>query len=295
MSASARVRDRRLASSLFYWARLQLPRTCRVRGVRDRTRVLRNLLETHLPVPLEAVHATFVRVSPTAYVACVIEADRLRPLLSDELESLGPDTIPEPVRDRAHDSVQKAPAINVLHGGFTSRRARRRRTRLLVAAYLTCQTLLALATVGMERRVAHRRDAARSMWRAVESLAPADGAAQAAQPPVLRLTARLRSAELTARSATDVRLPPDASVDLASLLERWPPIEGASLDAVRIENGACTVSLSVPSPEVVPALLARVTSDGEWSLSQPTIASGAGRSRASVTFARTPVGERSTP
>lgn len=276
MTRSHRGSDVRLEGSRFYWALLRIPSGTRIRGHGDRIAILANLFETHLPIPVEKVQATYISVSgestPGCFIACGVDVSLLEALTSDDPTSLGPDSIP--LSDLGLDPGTcplDAAQINLLHGRFRPRSVRRAHRRLLAGAGVFALLLSSLLSVGIERRVHQHRAEIRAIAREIESLAPSEGQGAARLPAIMRLTARLRAAEALERSAPELRPPEDAALHLASILERWKPIEGVHLDSLRVEGGTMHASFLMPSPDTAPVLLSHLASDGAWVAAQPTL------------------------
>lgn len=213
-----------LEADRFFWAMLDgssLPRSRR----RDR-RALGYLFESELPLPIEQVHAAYLRVESDRVIACGLASQQLQSIVNEHPEALtlAPASVPGFLGSDFVDARQ----LNLLTERFEPASLRRGRWRLTVQAASLGVVVLIVLLLGLERRTTAERDGARDLRDArrelIERSIGSLPAAAAHQPPELRFLAELRTLRQTRQApAGDQRTSGDqALLALAALAQRWP-------------------------------------------------------------------------
>jgi hypothetical protein len=224
----------------FYWGILDT--SLIPNGEKATDERLRFLLEPELPVPLDDVHAVFVRGSggPSRVVACAISKEILRRDVPAQSLTLGPSDAPAFVRDGFWKGVDSA-GLNLLVGEFEPATVRSWRRRTTLAALALVALGFALTIVGIERRVATACNDGESLRSRRESLVtsaigpPPPGNVL---PQELRLAAELRTFRQTRRQSDAVPLSVDATDHLVDLLSHWPLGIPARIESIVVSDAA---------------------------------------------------------
>jgi len=256
--------DVRWPASRFYWAVLDVGSLPKAR--RATTEQLGYLLEPFLPEPLEAVHATFVRVSPAAFVACVLPVRVLEKEVPPEMTTLGPESAPSfvPPIDVSR--------IDLLTGRFEPAALRRARRRWTAQVAAIAALALGMVICGLERRVAaleaRRTEIAKeseTVFR--ESLGYRDGRL----PAELQLEAELRSLRVTRRSDVPVVAARDASVELSRVLAAWPEGAPARTESLDVGPDGMQLRAQVATNDDAQRLAQALAAVPTWRLELPGV------------------------
>jgi hypothetical protein len=301
----------RLPPERFYWAVLDassLPRSMLPwRAGARRSKRFGYLFETHLPIGIDEVHATYTRcpqVNPSPgtsedagsprddhVLACAIELTALDDAC-DAL-SLAPSSLPPFV---AHDAAKLDPGrLNLLFGLYLPAPVARAQSRLLVAVAIVLLAVTATITVALERRSAGwrtRENAAALATDAVYARALSPEERAGATHPSILLTAALRTAEREA-GANAAAPPVDAAVTLSKLMSLWPRATDARVESLAVSQGTIELSAGVDGADDAEALAEALQPLGGWEMHQPRVSSGHGGLRVNLTFDRYERGERS--
>lgn len=244
------------------------------------------LFEDALPVPIESVHARFLRLDDGRAVACGIGRDAIGAFDRARLLSVTPDRIPEPVRLAAGPDRPIGPAdFNLLSGEYEPLAVRSLRRRAgLVAASLLGASMVLLA-IGVVRRgqalgraaelvEGHRAEILRIAYPATPSAGPtgaapgeAAGGLPSSMPPELRLLGEVR--RLASTRSSELPELPDAAPSLAAILAAWPEGVGARCDSVTVNERSATLRGVAQDPEAVTRLDDAFRAVPGWSMPDP--------------------------
>lgn len=267
----------------FYWGVLDISPL--ERSHRRSAQRLSFLFEPLLPIPLDSVHAVFVRVDNDRVLACAATFELLEEGVDPEVLTLTPTALPAHLVELSVDPSR----LNLLIGRYTPRPIRRERQQLVHRAIGAIIVLLVLVSAGLYRRALHLEQAHTAIAMRTDAvytdiLGPS--AHTRAQPPSLQLTAELRRLQRT-RQAT--ALPVVDSFDLARELEqlfsRWPNDTHLVTDLIALSPEALTIRASLPSEETQQALTA-IQAWNDWQRVQPEIINQRGRSNLTLRFTR---------
>lgn len=245
---------------------------------------LRYLLEPELPVALEEVHAVFQRLAPHRWLACAVPQRALDAEIPAAALSLTPTTIPAEflidttaAGDLGASSPVQPSGVELLTGTREPVALRCLRRSVFAGAVASILLLAALATVGIERRIAAAERQletlrARRATAVTEALGPA-GVGQSL-PPELRLTAELRAYRQTRQQDASLPAALDVSEPLAELLRRWPETLATSTRAIVVTDGTVHVHGTVSQSDAAQSL-ANATADlSGFAASFPSVQSG---------------------
>lgn len=275
----------------FYWSVLEAPRTSagvRPRSTTRRTAVWLYAFEDVLPVPVDSIACAFLKAGDKV-VACGLPVAVLTALVGPRTHTLHPDSIPAWILDEttakanAKDGTPPSPRrLNLLthsHEPHTVRRARRRLV-LHAAAMTTC--LLAILTLGVERRLAELNartaDANQLIDSAYARVLPPSASGQ---PRAVRLASELRALERLAVRPSDTSSRPggrqpvetsdfDAALALSQLLALVPDMHLAC-DSLDVTPARATLVATVPTTEDAQRLAKAFDQAGAWQLRQPQV------------------------
>ncbi len=262
----------------FYWAVLETEHTGdRVDSKHARLH-LDGLLETHLPVPPESVHAVYASLGDGRVLACAVDREDLA-LASEEWIALTPKSLPPFLND-----VQLDPSVlNVLVRDFEPRvyrHAAQRRTLLACAAMLLCTVLVC---VGWMRRV----QAAATLDQSIEhevvqatnrTLGDTYSTGSEAQTAILKALDR---STMLASSGRDLATF-DAATALQELLAKWPHNEGVTVQNLSVTQDAVSANIDIRGDSQT--FLKSITPPANWKLEEPRLSTSNGTSRVSLVF-----------
>lgn len=269
----------RLPAVSLYWCVLDLGALPGGGVRRPSTEQLGFLMERHLPLPLESVHAVYVPLGDDHVLACAIEVEMLRKKLAGEpdLAAVVPDVVPSIVAPDRVAHVDPT-TLNLLVGPYAPKSVRRRQRRAtwetLAFLALACFAVL----VGAERRMQALREEADRLLGATDSVlrrvvASVTNGASGAQPAELRLLAEVRRLDQTRVGSggemTGLARPADR--DFESLLRQWPRDLHTSTETITVTGSSLTVRVIVPFDEVEQLTRAFQAWD-DWTLRQPEVA-----------------------
>jgi hypothetical protein len=281
----------------FYWALLDDPaHTGTAAGVRrrlpggrfvtsGRSRVrLGYLFESHLPVPIESVHAVYLRLGQGRALACALSDDAFAE--HRDALTLGPASLQAFLSGLADPEE-----LNLLTGPWEPARVRGARRRWRASVALGVSVLIALGAWGAERRVGawnSRRAEAHAAIDAIHAeVLPADGAVSRAPAPVA-FTAELRTLRRTRSGADAPPVSRDAAVTLAALCDAWPPEVEARVETLAVSHDAVRIGALMPSRDAARRLAAAVGRFAPgWSMSQPELGALREGVRLRLSFERT--------
>lgn len=274
---------RRLDASEFYWAMLVLPER-REGGYSAGQRVLENLLDTELPVPVERVQAAFVDVGSGRMLACAIDRDRLSKLVEDDPAAVVPGGVPAWLCQDADAAKVNLQGLNVLRGDFEPRfrraahRGRCRRVCTIAAL------VLAVAMAGMERRRAAALRCVRVAEQRVAGLADGLAPKASALPPQLRLAAEARRVAAASEEARESPHPVSAWPMLRSVLQAWPETGEGWLDSARGDGGSIALTIGAIDAAGLGDLVRQIAEKAHLRADQPAITAGVHGARAVVSL-----------
>ncbi|MCK4872016.1 MAG: hypothetical protein KAS72_04750 [Phycisphaerales bacterium] len=264
----AEMRDRhiRWPADRFYWALLDvsvLPRSL-APGSARRTQQLGNLFESHLPVPIDNVHAIYTALGDHQILACGAERHELAAL--GHALTLCPDNVPSFVGGAVHPD-----RLNMLTGEFEPvrlSRSRRQRMFLVAMCMIVCTVML---VVGFERRAQGWRTRAAQADLAVDNLHAQvlPSAASSAESHADLLLAELWTLEQTRADAGGQ--PGNAAVALANVLACWPDALSARTESIAVTDTTVTITAMAPSHDEADRLADAMRNVAGWSRSQPQI------------------------
>ncbi len=294
MTRESTLAHRRIEPDRFYWAVLTIPPRS-IRGAAARRRVLDNLLDTDLPLPVEHVQYASVELPDGRVLACAMTRELLGTLVKDDPLSLSPRELPAWLAtDTCADPIMPD-RLNLLHGPFEPRRrqqARRHRTRRLSAM----AGLLGLAAfVGLERRRSEADLLTQNAELRVAALAEELTSTASSLPPSLRLSAEVRRVQRTSREVAGSSHPESAWPMLRSVLDRWPHDSGVRLESARAEGVALVLILQADRTDLLTSCLGQIGDTTQLQIEQPALATNAGAARATVKLFRRPTASGETP
>ena len=271
-------------SSEFYWAILSGPLT------RDRG-ALGYLFERYLPIPIDDVQAAYQRLADGRVVACGVEHERLREVLSSGALTLSPSEPPAfPELQGSSDSMLRPERLNLLVGPCEPAVVARRRRACLAVLTTTVLLCAVMAALGLERRAAQMREDAAYIDR--QRLALSESVLEPSTPPQAprkergaltvpveqRLIAELRRLELSRPSqpvlaslggTTDTS---DAGETLASLLRVWPEPELlARTESISITPTSVSMHGTVADTAAATRWSEAIRGAKDWNLQQPSV------------------------
>ncbi len=260
----------------FYWALLDasiLPKRLFQRGP-DR-RALGYLFESDLPVPIDRIHAAYLPLGDSRFIACGIEHERLAKDDSlQEAHTLSPDEIPENV---APECSVDPRSINLLTAPHEPAPVRRERHRFIGESTAVAALLLLAVVLGIERRiVAWDRATAQMQAKSqavYDHLYPPGISAPSTQPTPLRLVAELRLLERTrgrAAQSSDLE-EPQSGHTLAALLQRWPTDQPIMTESISVTPASVTVIGLLPTAPAAQGFVSAFHLPDEWEARQPQI------------------------
>ncbi len=263
---------------MFYWAILDtsgLPAP----GIRPSTRVQRlgYLFESILPEPTESVHAVYLPIAAGHVLACALPRDRLSDRHEDAI-SLGPLEAPPFILEslanehRALDASGFIRSINLLTGEYEPPAVLRAKSRcsLHVVMILTLCTLL--ITIGLERRTQSSRSSVMDMNSHIQTLydLALGDATSNGQDPAARLLSELRRMRAASDSRNQLQTPPDVSIALASILERWPSVVAAQTSNVHLTGDRVMITALLPNTTQAEQLERSMSEVDGWTIGQRT-------------------------
>ena len=269
-------------------------------GSRPARRELSYLLETDLPVPLEAVHAVFAPLADDGggrrgrrFAACAVEIQRLRDELPAGAVSLRPEAPPPFLAGRV-DCAR----LNLLVGPWEPRAVRRLRRTWIATALAAALACLGAVSWGIHRRTAVESDRAVAAERLRrEVLGAAIGPAGLQPNADMVLASELSRLRATRRPppSEDGRAwtggegardgGPDAASILAAVLALWPADVHMRTESVSASEDGVAITGTVPTSADAqkvadalgrielapgtPGLPAQSPSPTSWRLDQP--------------------------
>ncbi len=240
----------------FYWAVLDAP------GVRSAGALppgLLPLLEEHIPIPLDDLHAVAAPLDTARLLVCAAARKDL-----DDIEAgasaLTPSRIPPEIADSADPSQ-----LNLLVGDYEPRGVRRARLQahaLSAAMVLLCAGLV---TLGLVRRAAHYDEVA-SIARATAATAATATLHDPSSHFALREMQTVRD---NLKRAAGVAPPADAAPALAALLAAWPADVPSTPQTITATADELSVSVAVAGDPA--AFLAAMEPPMGWTMDQPRL------------------------
>jgi hypothetical protein len=257
----------------FYWSILDT--SLIPAGEKATDERLRYLLEPDLPIPLDDVHAVFVRVSgiPSRVVTCAVSKEILRRDVPARSLTLGPSDAPAFVRDAVGKGFDSA-RLNVLVGEFEPVAVRLWRQLTTFAALAFVALAFALTIVGIERRVVAARDDGENFRSRHDSLVtsalgpPPPGNVL---PPELRLAAELRALHQTRHQSDAVPSSVDAADRLVDLLSHWPHDVPTRTESIVVSDTAIHVRGLVSENDAAQRLVTATSALAGLRMSFPSV------------------------
>lgn len=277
MSAPAKMRQHAVwPAHRFYWAVLDasvVPTGLLHRRPSDEA--LGFLFESELPVPIDRIHAVYVPVKGSRFIACGIEHDRI--LESAELRdalTFGPEAFP---RDLDTGLDVDVGSIDFLTGRHEPASVKRERRRLVLESAAAIVLITVAVAFGAERRIGAWHRATGEMMSARESafndLYPPQSTAPSSQPLALRLVAELRQLERTRGGAVQSvgSDDPQASQVLARLFERWPSQNSMMTESLSVTPESVTLVGLLPTAPAAQDFVSAFDLPDQWEARQPQI------------------------
>ncbi len=218
MNSSSGIATHLIPAEHLYWASLNAS-TLTGQSVRSAAarRRLGFAFERYLPVPIEQVHAVYVR-SGDAIIACGIDWSRLNPLLEQGILRIEPESLPRWLNADAQPlefnlaSFEATPP-HIIQAG----------NRLAATSAIAASLVLLIVAFGINRR-ANTLDETTAGLRVASNQAITNqiGSGLAGQLPQLRLTAELRRLRSLESSSSHYNGAADAVPTLVAAFEAWP-------------------------------------------------------------------------
>ncbi len=268
----------------FYWAVLETEQSSdRVDSKHARIH-LDGLLETHLPVPPESLHAVYASLGDGRVLACAVNRSDLA-TVSQEWIALTPKSLPPFLSDIQLDTS----VLNVLVRNFEPRvyhDAARRRTLIASSAMMLCTLLIC---VGWLRRVQAAADLDQSIEQQVVQAANhvLSGDCSSGSEAQAAIDRALDRSTMLASSGRDLATF-DAAMALQDLLAQWPHNDEVTVQNLSVTQDAVSVNIDVRGDAM--AFLKSITLPVNWKLDEPRLSTSNGTSRVSLVFRPTPKG-----
>lgn len=262
-------RHARWPARRFYWAVLDvsvLPRTRR----RSRQHC-GYLLEPHLPLPIDAVQAVYVRMPDERVLACAIERRALDRELDPRWRTLTPDDVPEAI---AGAGAPDPRGLNVLIGDYLPPDARAGARRSVLQLVMATAVILVLAVIGVHRRAA-AMDAVRADIDAEISVMLGEVTGHMATTTAersmqqTRLGFRIDELRRTRQSGVAEAELVDAAATMARVLAVWPPDSGAKIDTFNVASDAVLIRGILPDSQMLGRVVAALGTLEGWVLQHP--------------------------
>ncbi len=263
----------------FYWAVLETEQSGgQVDSKHARLR-LDGLLETHLPVPAESVHAVYASLGDGRVMACAIERTDLASVPTEWI-ALTPKSLPPFLSD-----LQLDPSVlNVLVRDFEPRvyrHAARRRTLIACSAMILCTLLIC---VGWMRRVQAAADLDQSIEHEVVQAANhtlGGGDHSSGSEAQAAIDRALDRSTMLASSGRDLATF-DAATALQDLLAQWPHNDEVTVQNLSVTQVSVSVNIDIRGD--AQAFLKSITLPTNWKLEEPRLSTSNGTSRVSLVF-----------
>lgn len=234
------------------------------------SRQLGFLFEALLPVPLETIHAVYLKLGGASYLACGMDREDLSQLRGEGAVTLTPASVPEGL-----DAEVDLAALNLLTGDFEPPALApiRRRLAWLRAAVLVAAAGL-IATGFLRRSHAAEESMAAVMADRHEAIATVLGTAIKKHPhPELLVVGERRSLEKTRAVGVDDPLlsleRSDIALILQKVLARFPAEHGVRIESATLTDRAVTFNGQADTAEQAQLLASALAKTPGWSVQQP--------------------------
>jgi hypothetical protein len=277
MSAPAKMRPHVVwPAHRFYWAVLDasvVPGGLLRRRPSDEA--LGFLFESELPVPIDRIHAVYVPVKASRFIACGIEHDRI--LKSAELRealTLSPEAFPSDLGTELDADVGSINFLTVRHEPAPVKRERR---RLLLESAAAIALITVAVAFGAERRIGAWHRATGEVVSAREAvfndLYPPQSTAPSSQPPALRFVAELRQLERTRGGAVQSigSDNPQSAHILARLFQQWPLQQPIMTESLSVTPESVTLVGLLPTAPAAQEFVSAFELPDQWEARQPQI------------------------
>lgn len=242
----------KLPATRFYWAVIEAP------GIRAGPLPpgLWPLFEEDLPVSADGLWAVGVPIDDHSFLACALTRSELAE--STGVLEVTPEDAPAWV-----DTPVDVTRLNLLIGDYEPAviRARRNRHRLIHAALTLMAAALCIA--GVERRAKIWREESRSLKTMVRDTLSSVSPDWTADDLAMALSDQKLAAPASPR------LPEDAAVVLAGVLEGWPTKVPARVQSMSASSQNASVSVLISGDAA--AFIAAIHPPGGWKLEEPRL------------------------
>lgn len=280
--------DLRLAPGRFYWSVIDaqdLPRNRRSGNHPGARAILEERCQVDLPVSIETLVITYTPVpADDSVLCCGLPSEVLTQLLaaSPSLLRLGPESIPETLRDKAVGV--DANDLNILvdeHEPLELARLRAKQRQLVLIAAIFAMLLISLGAYCRERET--RQILGKLQRDTIASLGDAGIPASSNQLKSADFVTdinRIRSRLLATRGPLAAKaLPPEAAITLEALLRAWPQNLETRTSRVSINEHSLSIAAEVPNQSGASVLGQALSTVPDWQLQPPqTTRSGGGGS-----------------
>lgn len=261
-----------LPCSCFYWCILEASgvsaRGVNVPSSNASANLLNDMLEEHLPLPLEKIHVIYRRIDEHRVLACALPVEALEAVTSHTV-ILRPDSMPLFVSSVCD---VRPSVLNMLVGPFESQPVKNERSKghWLLAASLVAASVLTV--IGLVRREHHWNETKRLTDIAFESVAnrfQPDPPVRLTDVPV-RVRAEISELRQIVESSDPAKTSPhDAAVVLGDVLAAWPKDAVARTDLISVSP--TSVSMNVQVEGDAQSFIAGLTPPTGWSLDPPRL------------------------
>jgi hypothetical protein len=259
-----------IPADVLYWALLEpgdFPQSSNALTSRATRRRLGYAFERVLPLPIEQVHAVYMRTE-RAILACGIDLPQLQAALDQGKMFIQPATIPDWI-----DTQATPYSINLATHEATPSVLLAARTRMVRTTVIALTGLLILIALGFHLRAHNLNTAAAQLRQQAEaSINNQLGSIATTQLPILRLAAELRRIRAIATSTTHYTGPSDASTSLIAILEAWPDAITTQTEALSATHTTLRVRTKHPNQSSADAFAAAwKPPSSHWQTRQPTM------------------------
>jgi len=268
----------------FYWALLDA--STLGQGIEHRTanvkrKQLGYLFENALPLPIDRIHATYMKLNPgksdkQEYLACGMSLEQLEAVLAERAGQalmLIPSKTPDFIFDQTQGPVDLL-ALNLLHGQFEPAALRSLRRRWMAQAAALALICALFAVLALERRTADLRrriDQVQAARLNVYKDVFGESMPHGRQPIELCMTAELRKLRQTRRLPVADAAGEDSLPILADVLSKWPAGIFMQTETMSITSSALTIRGNVPANPDVQRLADALQGLANWRVQQPQV------------------------
>ena len=226
------------------------------------------LLEPHLPLPVEAVHATFLPLENGQFLACAVEEEKLEKL-DDSAISLLPGSIPDWV-----PTLDSPPRINLLMGKWQPAPVTRAIRRLHRIMALVVAVMAVTAVIGVERRIRRTKESTTAIQNEAQAMMEQIlGSSPSLLSPELRLETELRKLRRTREVKSKETRERNAAETLSEFFATWPPLDGVRTESVIVNQDTVHLRQQAKDGQVAEQFLDALEGPEGWVRHLPRIQS----------------------